>query len=325
MRTFTQISSRLLSIFVFAAAACFGAALAKEPADNLTGPPFVTAKAWAIGDGKTGQFLWGLHEYRGIKSASTTKIMCAWLVLQLAKADPGVFEETITFSKLADDTSGSTADVRVGESLSIRECLYGLLLPSGNDAGNALAEHFNSRLAPPEQPIVFTGKEAVEPTTNLTTRANFIAGMNRAARKLGLTNTTYRIPYGDGGSDKDYTTTARDLLHLAWTAMQEPVFRQYVGTRRYECKVRTPDGQSRAVAWENTNQLLGIEGYDGVKTGTTTQAGNCLVASGWRGDDHLLIIVLGSESNAGRYVDARNLFRWAWQQRGHRPGEEKSK
>lgn len=278
------------------------------PREDLSAPPLVTAKGWAIMDGKTGKLLWGHAADSGFKSASTTKIMCALVVLELAGRDAKVLDETITFSKFADDTLGSTADIRAGESLKIRECLYGLLLPSGNDAGNALAQHFNDRLAPPENP-------------STDTRANFIAEMNRTAKRLGLTNTVYRIPYGDGGADIDRTTSPRDLLTLARTAMQNALFREYVRTRRHESTVRQPDGQPRAVVWENTNVLLGIKGYDGVKTGTTTQAGTCLVASGRRGEDHLFVVVLGCESNNGRYVDARNLFRWAWLKLGHRPEE----
>ena len=76
--------------------------------------------------------------------------------------------------------------------------------------------------------------------------------------------------------------------------------------------VRDADGHTRNVAWTNTNRLLEIEGYDGVKTGTTNAAGNCLVASGRRGDVHLIVVILGSSAADGRYADARNLFRWAW-------------
>ena len=79
--------------------------------------------------------------------------------------------------------------------------------------------------------------------------------------------------------------------------------------------ITVPDGAT--VTWTNTNRLLDIEGYDGIKTGTTTAAGACLVASGRRGSDHLFVVVLGATSNDGRYVDARNLFRWAWRERGH--------
>jgi D-alanyl-D-alanine carboxypeptidase (penicillin-binding protein 5/6) len=148
---------------------------------------------------------------------------------------------------------------------------------------------------------------------------NFIAEMNRVARRLGLGNTKYRSSFGDGGTEQDRTTTAQDLTRLAWHALKLPLFRQIVSTERYECDVRTPQGDTRRAAWENTNQLLQLGlGYDGVKTGTTTQAGTCLVARGNRDGDQLILALLGSESDNGRYVDARNLFRWAWRQRGHR-------
>ena len=99
--------------------------------------------------------------------------------------------------------------------------------------------------------------------------------------------------------------------------MSDERFRAYVQTRRHRCEVTGGDGQKRAVSWDNINRLLAIEGYDGVKTGTTTPAGACLISSGYRGSDHLILVVLGSTSTDARYIDTRNLFRWAWQQRGH--------
>lgn len=122
--------------------------LTTHKADDLAGPPIVSAKAWAIADGKTGKLLWGSNEDLGVKSASTTKIMCASIVLGLSQQNPKVLEETVVFSHLADETNGSTSGIRVGESVSVRDCLFGLLLASGNDAGNALAEHFNGRFEP---------------------------------------------------------------------------------------------------------------------------------------------------------------------------------
>jgi D-alanyl-D-alanine carboxypeptidase (penicillin-binding protein 5/6) len=290
-------------------------ALHAAPAvEDLSAPPLVTAKAWAIADGKTGELLWGHKADEPRKSASTTKMMCAYIILLLAEKEPAVLNDPVTFSKLADDTAGSTADIKVGESLPLRDCLRGLLLPSGNDAGNALAEHFNSRFAPPDDAMLSFGLASPA----LATRVNFIAEMNRTARRLGLTNTKYRSSFGDGGADTDRTTTVRDLTRVAWHAMQVPLFREIVGTQKYECDVRTPDGGSRRAKWENTNQLLGLDlGYDGVKTGTTTLAGQCLVASGRRGGDHLIVAVLGSATDA-RFVDARNLFRWAWERRAGR-------
>ena len=295
-------------------------AFAKEPADSLEGPPFVSARAWAIGDSQTGELLWSSQADLPLKAASTTKIMCAWIVLELARNDPQVLAETVTFSQLADETAGSTSGIKAGEQISVGQCLYGLLLPSGNDAGNALAEHFNERFAPqtkePKEPNAAQAPKTVV-ATGFETRGHFIAEMNRRARELGLKNTRYRLPYGDGGTAEDRTTTARDLWHLARVAMQNPLFRKYVATPKHQTKVRLPDGTTRSIAWGNTNQLLGIDGYHGIKTGTNSGAGACLVSSGRRGDDELLVVVLGATSGTGRYVDSRNLYRWAWRQRGH--------
>jgi len=153
----------------------------------------------------------------------------------------------------------------------------------------------------------------------LQTRVNFIAEMNRTAQRLGLANTFYRLPYGDGGTAEDRTTTAAELARLAAHALRFDLFREIVGTAEYATEVTTADGGSRQAKWQNTNQLLGLgEGYDGVKTGTTDLAGRCLVARGRRDGRHLLVVVLGAAPEPARYVDARNLFAWAWQQRlGH--------
>ncbi|CAN5674022.1 serine hydrolase [soil metagenome] len=282
-----------------------------ELAGTIPDQPEVSARAWAIADGKTGELLWGHDEDVPAKAASTTKMMTAWLVLKLIEEDESVLDEVVTFSKLADDTSGSTADIREGESISVRECLYGLLLPSGNDAGNALAEHFNNRFAPPQDATIREGLE---------TRARFIAEMNREAKRLGMDRTTYRSTFGDGGTSRDRTTTPRDLLTLAHNVMQNLRFREYVGTRRYATQVEKPDGTPHDVEWVNTNQLLGREGYNGIKTGTTSQAGACLVSSGRRGEDHLLVVVLGSASTPARYSDSKALFDWAWSRRAQPSG-----
>lgn len=304
----------LLGLFVLTSSAAAlaeppteqGQAVKPEPAvqaGQSALPAGLTARAWAIADGKTGQLLWGKSEDTPAKAASTTKIMCAWVVVQLAEKDPAVLEEVVTFSQFAAATSGSSSKLREGEQVTVRECLYGLMLPSGNDAGNALAEHFNDRLEPP-------------PTAApQTPRSNFIAEMNRQAKSLGLTQTIYRSSYGDGGTADDRTTTPRDLLKLSWQAMQHPLFRQYVGTQQHTTEVVTPSGEHRSVRWTNTNQLLQIDGFDGIKTGTTRQAGACLVSSGHRGEDHLLVVVLGSQASADRFSDSQMLFEWAWAQR----------
>ncbi len=279
----------------------------KLPADPLNGPPFVTARTWAIADGRTGAVLWGHDEARRVDIASTTKIMTAFVILRLAAGEPAVLDETVTFSKRADETIGSTSEVQEGEQLPVRELLYGLLLPSGNDASVALAEHFGGRLKP-----------AGNPSTGADPLPRFIAEMNRVADELGLRETHFANPNGLPASG--HHSSARDLAKLTHHALALPTFARYVSTSKRGCTLLGPNGHRRNVIWTNTNRLLGTEGYDGVKTGTTRAAGECLVASGRRGNDHVIVVILGASSTEARYADARNLFRYAWLMRGRRPG-----
>jgi D-alanyl-D-alanine carboxypeptidase (penicillin-binding protein 5/6) len=281
-------------------------ALPKQPADSLTGPPFVTAKAWAIADGRTGAVLWGHREAEALEIASTTKIMTALVVLRQMARDHKVRNEMVTFSKRADRTIGSTSDVREGERLPVHELLYGLLLPSGNDAAVALAEHFGGRMNPP-----------AETPAEQDSLLRFVAEMNRTASVLGLSETHFVNPNGLPAAG--HHSSARDLARLARCTLADPDFAAIVSTVKHGCAVLNAKGERRNVVWSNTNRLLGTEGYDGVKTGTTQAAGNCLVASGRRGGDHLIVVVLGASSSDGRYADARNLFRWGWLMRGRRP------
>jgi len=280
--------------------------------EDLNEPPVVTAKAWVVGDAKSGELLWQHAGDEPCKAASTAKAMCAYTVLLLAEKEPTVLEEWITVSPLAATTGGSTAGLEPGERVKVKDCLYGLLLPSGNDAGNALAEHFHARLESPNEAMLKAGLD----NPLLKSRVHFIAEMNRVAQRLNMTGTFYRSSFGDGGTEQDRTTTARDLCRLAFIAMQMPAFRQYVGTLDHRAEIRKADGTARSAIWTNSNKLLALGlGYDGIKTGITNQAGNCLIASGRKGKDRLYVVVLGCPSDESRYADVRNLFRWAWSQR----------
>ena len=283
---------------------------------SLDGPPKASAAAWAIVDGKTGDLLWHFDGLKPRKAAGATEVMNVFLALQLIEEDPSVLDEIVEVSELAGNTTGSTAQLAPGDCVKVGELLYGLMLPSGNDAGNAFAEHFGSRFAKPTpgDPEYYRELEG-------DTRQNFIAQMNRQAVVFGLSDTFYDSAYGDGGTNKESTTTAADLARLAWNAYKIPRFSDIVKTRNYVGTLHSVDGSSRTVTWTNTNQLLNCEGFDGVKTGATT-AGYCLVSHGTRGSDSLFIAVLGSTHDDYRYIDTRNLFRWAWLQRGHRSTPE---
>jgi len=226
-----------------------------------------------------------------------TKIMTALVVLELAAADNGILAEVVAVSTRAGTETGSSAQLRPGDRATVRELLSGLLLPSGNDAAVALAEHVGQRLSGVGDPV-----------------ERFVSAMNARAKDLGLDATTYANPHGLTAEGSG--STPREIAMLARAALAHELFRDIVATRRRTVVLENVDGYSREVVWTNTNKLLDIEGYDGIKTGTTTPAGCCLASCGERGGRRLIVVVLGSTSSEGRYTDSRNLFRHAWQTLG---------
>ena len=277
--------------------------LTKQPIDSLNGPPFVSSKAWIVVDAADGRMVGGYEAETPLDFASTTKIMTAWLVIRYAEQHPEILDETITMSARSDETRGSTADVRVGESLPVREALYGLMLPSGNDMSVALAEHFGSRLSASVVPSPDTSQ--ADPLVA------FVAAMNAEATRLEMTKTHFTNPHGL--TNKAHLSSVSDLAILARTVISSSLCRQYTSTRQRGATVTGPGGYSRNVLWKNTNELLGTDGYDGIKTGTTDQAGACLVSSAERDGKRLIVVVLGSAASESRYTDSRNLYRWGWQ------------
>ena len=267
------------------------------PADTPAGPPVVTAAAWAVVDAESGDLLHGHEQDTKRQQASVTKLMTALLVLERAAVDAGLLAETVRVSARAGTETGSTAQLRPGDRVSVGDLLFGLMLPSGNDASVALAEHVGGRLDGEGDPL-----------------ARFVAAMNARAAALGLRSTTYGNPHGL--TVEGCGSTAREIATLARETMKHPLFREIVATRRRTATIENIDGYRREVVWNNTNKLLGIEGYEGIKTGTTTPAGCCLASCGRRGGRRLIVVVLGSTSTEARYADARNLFRYAWRELG---------
>jgi D-alanyl-D-alanine carboxypeptidase (penicillin-binding protein 5/6) len=248
-------------------------------------------------DAATGELLFGKEADATRQQASVTKIMTALLVIERAATEAGFLQDTVSVSTRAGTETGSTAQLRPGDRVSVEELLYGLLLPSGNDAAVALAEHVGGRLDRDGDPL-----------------DRFVAAMNARAAALGLKGTTYGNPHGL--TVEGCGSTPREVAVLAREALKHPTFRSAVATRRRTAMIENIDGYRREVVWNNTNKLLGIEGYAGIKTGTTTPAGCCLAACGERGGRGLIVVVLGSTSTEARYADARNLFRYAWRSLG---------
>ncbi len=271
----------------------------KAESDSLEGIPFVTCKAWIVGDPDSGKIIGSANPTRRLENASTTKLMTAYITIQQVRKDPALLNEIVTVTSRAANTPGSTAKVQTGEKLTIHDLLYGLLLPSGNDASVVLAEHLGNRFKAPEEDA-----ETEDPLVK------FVAEMNRVAKKLGMGNTQFRNPHGL--SHKEHKTTVQDLFRLASAIAEDGMLLPYVQTRKHIGRLEGASGYVRYELWTNSNQLLNIDGYLGMKTGTTRPAGACLVSFGERDNQKLITIVLGATSSDARYTDTRNLFRWAW-------------
>jgi D-alanyl-D-alanine carboxypeptidase (penicillin-binding protein 5/6) len=227
-----------------------------------------------------------------------------FLITQLAEREPEVLKEVITVSEEADRTPGSTSALNAGEQVPVGELLYGLMLPSGNDAAVTLAEHFGKRFATVENGESTVTEADADPLQQ------FVDEMNRTASEIGMKATHFNNPHGL--PSEGHQTSARDLARLAVEAFKLPLFRTIVATPQHGTTVDSISGYRRNVVWRNTNQLLRTELYDGIKTGTTGAAGNCLVSTGTRCHRRLIVVVLGAPSTESRYADTRNLYRWAW-------------
>ncbi len=217
-------------------------------------------------DADSGQELFSIAPDERRPMASLTKIMTALLILEHHD-----LSETITVPPVADEVKGSTIGLTAGQRLSVRSLLYALLLPSANDAAYTLAI-FDSRSV-----------------------GSFVQSMNQRAESLGLRNTHFANPAGLD-SDQQYSTP-RDLAWLALAALKNEHLRTIVGTRT--TRITASDGKEFTL--KNTNELLHYNAnVFGVKTGTTDQAGECLIILFTEHDHPYIFILLGSSE---RYVD----------------------
>jgi len=233
--------------------------------NDVNRPPSLSAGSAILADAATGRVLYQKNAAAPRAPASTTKIMTALLALERAP-----LTETVRIPP-GIQVPGTTAHLSPGETVTLEELLYGLLLPSGNDAAQALALHVS-------------GSEEA-----------FVAAMNARAAELGLSHTHFLNSHGLDAPG--HVSSAADLLALTREAFRHPAFAHIVAT---------PATSMGGHDWRNRNRLLGqYPGADGVKTGTTAAAGECLVASASRDAHRLIAVVLGSDD---RYADATALL-----------------
>ena len=206
------------------------------------------------------KILYSKNENEKLPMASTTKILTTIVVIENCQN----IDEVIVVPKSATLVEGSSVYLRAGESISIRDLLYGLMLRSGNDCAETLALHIGGSLE------------------------NFANMMNETATKIGALDRHFVTPHGL--DSREHYTTALDLAKITSYALKNPDFKQIVSTKMHKT---TPTENSKPRTFINKNKLLSsMEGAIGVKTGYTKKSGRCLVSACERDGMQVVCVVL---------------------------------
>ncbi|MFG3095055.1 D-alanyl-D-alanine carboxypeptidase family protein [Streptomyces sp. NPDC048202] len=285
---------RAAAVAVASGALLTTSALTAAPAQAASAPSIVAAGGYVMNN-STGTSLYTKAADTRRSTGSTTKIMTAKVVL----AQPNLnLDAKVTVPKGASDyivaNNASSAGLIVGDKVTVRQLLYGLMLPSGCDAAYILADKYGSG-------------------STHTARVNsFLGKMNSAAKSLGLKNTHFDS-FDGIGRGSNYSTP-RDLTKIASSAMKSANFRAIVKTKSYTAKTVTKTGSTRTMrAWTNTNTLLSsYSGTIGVKTGSGPEAKYCLVFAATRNGKTVIGTVLASSSVPQRGTDATKLLNYGF-------------
>lgn len=265
---------------------------------NEEASPDISSPAALLMDSSSGKVLYKKNMNEKRYPASLTKVMTAIVVLENCDLEDSA---TVSYDAVMSLSSGYvTANLQIGEELTVEQLLYVLMVGSSNDAAIVLAEHVSG---------------SVEAFSEL---------MNQKAKEIGCTSTNFVNP--NGVHDKNHYSTAYDLALIAKYAMKNETFRTLVSTTSYKLPITNKyDREDRF--FTTTNSLLIVNNNNrsdnyyykyatGIKTGFTTPAGNCLIASANKNGLELITVVLGSgqtkDGLSERYIDTKNLFNYGY-------------
>ncbi len=244
--------------------------------------PTLSARAWLLMDYASGQVLAAQEPDLKLEPASLTKVMTTYLVAEALAQKRLDLQQPVTVSERAWRTQGSRSFVPVNKGVSVDDLFKGMVIQSGNDASVALAEAIGG------------------------TEEQFAAMMNRTAQRMGLKDTNFlnSSGYFEGPAPSHYST-ARDLARLA-----AALIRDHPETHAlHAMKEYTYNG----IRQHNRNRLLWADAtVDGLKTGHSSAAGYCLIATSRRGPRRLISVVLGTASEEARARDSLNLLNWGY-------------
>ena len=241
--------------------------------------------------------------YHETQIASVTKIMTALVALKYG--DPQT--TTVTVSEKAATIGESSAKLQAGDTMNLETALKCLMIVSGNDAAQAIAESLGSSVGDALK------EQGVENVPDGAYDA-FVFAMNKTAQELGMNNTTFTNPHGL--DDEEYAgnlhSCAHDVSLMCQEAMKYSLFKDIVGTHQTTVQVKR-DSKLENIELESTDELLETyEGACGVKTGFTDLAGACFAGASNRGGSLLYAIVLHADTEAQRFTDTETLFDWVY-------------
>ncbi|NLO28369.1 MAG: D-alanyl-D-alanine carboxypeptidase [Actinobacteria bacterium] len=257
---------------------------ARDLGDFPGAAPSIQSPSAIVVNTSSGRVLYEKNAAERRPMASTTKIMTAVLVLE--RMD---MAGSVSISEKAAATIETKPWLKAGDELTVEELLYSLLVHSANSAAVALAEACSGDVE------------------------TFVAEMNVKAAELGMQDTSFMNP---NGLDKQgHYSTVADLAVLACYAMQNRVFRTMVATKEYTLSL---PGRDAPMIFENTNKLLGKSDWvDGIKTGLTPKAKQCLVASGMKDGVSAISVILGQPSSNVCWEESQALLEYGLSQYRH--------
>jgi D-alanyl-D-alanine carboxypeptidase len=269
------------------------------------------AQAYLIADAQTGYILEEQDARKKLQVGSLTKIATASVILDWAERRSGDVNQVVTIPQEAFvGITENNIGFQPGDSITLRDLLYAALVQSDNIAAATLAHHVGSLLSGGG-------------SSKLTPVDAFVAQMNALAKQLKMERTRFINPHGIDWKVKPVPySTAEDMARLTRYAMSKPSFRFYVSQKERQISFNRA-GRQLNYMLRNTNELLGKMGIDGVKTGRSTRAGDCLILYANRESEvvrqgqmetvyprHLMVVLLGSTN---RFGEGAGLLQRGWQ------------
>jgi serine-type D-Ala-D-Ala carboxypeptidase (penicillin-binding protein 5/6) len=273
------------------------------------------AQAYVIADAQTGYILEEQEPRKKLQVGSLTKIATASVVLDWSERKSSDLNQMVTIPQAAFvGITENNIGFQPGDSITLRDLLYAALVQSDNIAAYTLAHHVGSQLG-----SLLPG----DVSSKLTPVDAFVAQMNALAKQLKMERTRFVNPHGIDYKVKPVPySTAEDMARLTRYAMNKASFRFYVSQKERQISFDRA-GQRLNYMLRNTNELLGKMGIDGVKTGLSARAGQCLILYANRESEvvrqgqqetvyprHLMIVLLGSTN---RFGEGTSLLQRGWQ------------